>query len=261
MFDGIEKHIFEIQANLSPCVDAQKQSHGFYETVRSELPNIVGDSADWKKVFRHISDRLNESTLDLTVATLIEKTDGLMVFAKLLADHLESVAGKDGQVEVEELEKLPAGLDDMYQTNFARAFGKPTELGWRKAKPIVAMIVAAGEPPPGDLLRRILGKATFDNVVLGKMSILFPMRSDGLVHVMHKSVVDWLAKDHAFALSSDDMKSAHVKLGEMCAKISGEILGAGEEALARVCDGERSMEVLVEKYAIHHGVMHLCEGG
>ena len=95
--DG-EKHIFEIQANLSPCIGAQKKAHGFYEAVRSELPNIVGDSADWKKVFRYITDRLKESTLDLTVATLSEKADGLMVFAKLLADHLEIVAGEDGQI-------------------------------------------------------------------------------------------------------------------------------------------------------------------
>ena len=49
------------------------------------------------------------------------------------------------------------------------------------------------------------------------------------MHVMHKSVVDWLAKDHAFGLSIEDMKSAHVKVGEMCAKISGEILGAGRK--------------------------------
>ena len=48
----------------------------------------------------------------------------------------------------------------MYQANFGRVFGDVVKKGWRDAKPIVAMIIAAGELPPGDLLKRILGEAT-----------------------------------------------------------------------------------------------------
>ena len=215
-----------------------------------------------EKLQEFIVSKLSSSALDAAVAKLVGKAGGLMVYAKLLHDQLKLEKETNGAVDFGKLATLPQGLDEMYQANFGRVFGDVVKKGWRDAKPIVAMIIAAGEPPPASLLRLVLAGDAFTSILETKMSILFPMRSDGLVHVMHKSVVDWLKKPgHAFSIEEEDVQSAHETLGRTCAKIIDGLFRADESRLKVVCDGEPLSDVVAERYAIKHCVTHMCAGG
>ena len=88
------------------------------------------------------------------------------------------------------LTALPGGLDDMYTTNFGRAF--PAGDGgaaWAAARPLVEAVVASRELLPV----AVLGAA--ERAALPAVSLLLPVRRiDGVdrVGVLHKSVKDWL---------------------------------------------------------------------
>ena len=250
--DG-KKHIAEVQLNLSEMLTAKKRAHVHYEKIRTVIGDACKDLSDdvGEKLQEFIVSKLSSSALDTAVAKLVGKAGGLMVL-KLEKETNGAVFGAT----------LPQGLDEMYQANFGRVFGDVVKKGWRDAKPIVAMIIAAGEPPPASFLRLVLAGDAFTSIPETKMSILFPMRSDGLVHVMHKSVVDWLKKPgHAFSIEEEDVQSAHETLGRTCAKIIDGLFRADESRLKVVCDGEPLSDVVAERYAIKHCVTHMCAGG
>ena len=270
------KHIFEIQANLTPCIKAQKENHKFYEVVRSELPGIVGKDI-WKKVFRHITDRLSESTLESTVKLFTENADGLMVYAKLLAANLESAVGLGKRMEVAALLDLSKGLEELYEANFNRIIdvkdlrknfflGSLTfkqKAAYASVFNIIAMIIVACEPLPAAILLKVIGDEEFNCVLKEKMSILFPIRNDGRVHVMHKSMIDWLDTEfrrYLIILGDFDLswkkETAHVKLGEVCGEIVGVILSLGEETI--ISEGNHEIDV---SYAFKYGVTHMCAAG
>ena len=262
--EGGKKHIAEVQLNLSEMLTAKKRAHVHYEKIRTVIGDACKELSDdvGEKLQEFIVSKLSSSALDAAVAKLVGKAGGLMVYAKLLHDQLKLEKETTGAVDFGKLATLPQGLDEMYQANFGRVFGDVVKKGWRDAKPIVAMIIAAGEPPPASLLRLVLAGDAFTSILETKMSILFPMRSDGLVHVMHKSVVDWLKKPgHAFSIEEEDVQSAHETLGRTCAKIIDGLFRADESRLKVVCDGEPLSDVVAERYAIKHCVTHMCAGG
>ena len=118
-----------------------------------------------------------------------------MIYARLLQLDLEAkkAAGAEA-IDFAALGNLPKGLDEIYQQQFDRLFGGgggASGVGWIRAEPVVNAIVAAREPPPAELLRRVFGKEECDAVLEG-VSLLFPVDSSLRVRVMHKSVVDWL---------------------------------------------------------------------
>ena len=61
----------------------------------------------------------------------------------MLGQHLESEAKKGGEIHIENLDSLPAGLGEVYAVNFERAFPEGREdPEWTEAKPLVELIAA-----------------------------------------------------------------------------------------------------------------------
>ena len=74
--------------------------HFFFIVIRSKLPKLCqGLSADpeqanayQEKIKAYVAERLNHSSLEGIIAELEEQTDGLMMYAKLLSDHLQRLS-------------------------------------------------------------------------------------------------------------------------------------------------------------------------
>ena len=133
--------------------------------------------------------RLNNSALDAAVAALSAKADGLFLFAHLLRKHLESEAAAGREINFANLDTLPAGLSEVYQTNFARAFpGGRADAGWVVARPLIEVIAAAMAPVTVAMAESLLGwDEAAKESALERTALLFPER-EGTLHVFHKTV-------------------------------------------------------------------------
>ena len=83
------------------------------------------------------------------------------------------------------------------------------------------------------------------SAVLRRLSLLFPVREDQRIHVMHKSVVDWLLHGAPLAFRVDGAAGA-VALWRHCVKVLREDLAA------------RSVSAEERSYAERHVVEHSC---
>ena len=137
-------------------LDAKNEAHEHYEIIRSRLPELCrGTSVDAGKLESFISGCLNNSALDGAVAALSLRADGLFLYAHLLAEYLESAGG---EIDFGKLDELPAGLGEVYATNFRRAFpGGADDAGWAAARPLVELVAAAPEPLKVETAKAMLG--------------------------------------------------------------------------------------------------------
>ena len=179
------KYLCEMQLNLVSMLNAKHEAHAHYEVIRERLPELCkGTPVKADELESFISGRLNNSALDSAVAALSLRADGLFLYAHLLAEHLESVGGK---IDFGALDTLPAGLGEVYATNFKRAFpGGSADDGWAAARPLVELVAAAPEPLKVETAKAMLGIGS-DSRVLELTSLFLPVR-DGLIHVLHKTV-------------------------------------------------------------------------
>ena len=136
--------------------------------------------------------------LDVAVAALSKKADGLFLYARLLAEDLEAKARAGEQLDFAGLDALPAGLDEVYAANFRRAFPEGRAgAAWKEASALVELIAAAMEPITPAMAAAVLDwDAATQERVLETAALLFPER-DGKLHVFHKTVVDWLTGEVA----------------------------------------------------------------
>ena len=178
-------YLCEMQLNLIAMLDAKNEAHEHYEIIRSKLPELCrGTPVDADKLESFISGRLNNSALDSAVAALSLRADGLFLYAHLLAEHLERAGG---EIDFGALDALPAGLGEVYATNFLRAFPRGADDdGWAAALPLVELVAAAPEPIKVETAKAMLG-ITGDARVFELTSLFFPVRDD-LIHVLHKTV-------------------------------------------------------------------------
>ena len=219
--DDGSTHIAEFQVNLNCVLAAKKIAHKQYEVIRAALPAMcMGTSVEAEALEAFISERLNSSALDAAVGALERKADGLMLYARLIADQLEATSGK---IDFASVGALPAGLDEIYAENFRRVF--VDDGVWRDALPLVELICAAAEPLTVDAASGSLGwdRARCKNICDG-VSLLFPLREDGVIGVLHKTVTDWLAGEAPFdKRSSEDAffvarDAPHRRLARACAR-------------------------------------------
>ena len=178
-------YLCEMQLNLVAMLDAKNEAHEHYEIIRSQLPELCrGTSVDAGELESFISGCLNNSALDGAVAALSLRADGLFLYAHLLAEHLERAGG---EIDFGSLDALPAGLGEVYATNFLRAFPRGADDdGWAAALPLVELVAAAPEPMKVETAKAMLG-ITGDARVFELTSLFFPVRDD-LIHVLHKTV-------------------------------------------------------------------------
>jgi hypothetical protein len=170
--------------------------------------------------------------------------------------------GKGEKIDFSAVAEMPKGLDEMYARNFLRVFpvgGGDEDAEWVQCRGVVELVASAREPLHVSMVARTLGMevmpdrvaslqlatATDLNAVLRRLSLLFPVREDQRIHVMHKSVVDWLLRAASLAFRVDGANGA-VALWRHCVVVLCDDLAAGS-----VSAEERS-------YAERHVVEHSC---
>ena len=182
-------------------------------------------------------------------------------YAHLLEDTFEALQGKGEKIDFSAVAEMPEGLDEMYARNFLRVFpegGGDEDGDWVQCRRVVELVAGALEPLHVSMVARTLGMeimpdrgaslqhatATDLNAVLRRLSLLFPVREDQRIHVMHKSVVDWLLRGASLAFRVDGAAGA-VALWRHCVKV-----------LRRSFAGSVSTEE--RSYAERHVVEHSC---
>jgi ankyrin repeat protein/WD40 repeat protein len=265
--DDGSTHIAEFQVNLNCVLAAKKIAHKQYEVIRAALPAMCMDtSVEAEALEAFISERLNSSALDAAVGALERKADGLMLYARLIADQLEATTGK---IDFASVGALPAGLDEIYAENFRRVF--VDDASWVDALPLVELICAAAEPLTIDAASGALGwdRARCKKVCDG-VSLLFPLREGDIIGVLHKTVTDWLTGEAPFdKRSSEDAffvarDAAHRRLARACARaIRAGVLdteshasdAAADELLASFVEGEGGLAS--DAYALRWCLFHM----
>ena len=193
------------------------------------------------------------------VEKLVKKSEGLMLYAYFLVSFIEedvSVLDKgdlDGS--------LPLAISSVYHSYFKRLENELIkELGVKEENflNLLCAVTASREPLPVDFVSKVLvpsanSPAARRKVLkaIGSVSSLLPVR-DGYLHVIHKSVKDWLVDtscfgEHDFIMAE---KEGHRILSSLC---SNELDNMKQKG---VHDTEFSSTV---KYALNHGVRHMLK--
>ncbi|CAH0369827.1 unnamed protein product [Pelagomonas calceolata] len=265
--DDSQTHIAENQLNLKSIADAKHIAHDQYEVIRAALPDMCKDTSVGAEALEaFISERLNSSALDAAVSALERKADGLMLYARLIADQLEATTGK---IDFASVGALPAGLDEIYEENFRRVF--VDDAAWRDALPLVELVCAAAEPLTVDAASSALGwDRAWCKKVCDGLSLLFPLREGDVIGVLHKTVTDWLTGEAPFdkRSSEDDFfvarDAAHRRLARACAQaVRAGVLdteshssdAAADEVLASFVEGEGG--VASDAYALRWCLFHM----
>ncbi|KAL1503550.1 hypothetical protein AB1Y20_012029 [Prymnesium parvum] len=248
--DEETRFVCEVQINHSVMIEAKAKAHKPYEHIRSELPKLCkGTGVDADKLEAFIVGQLNSSALDVAVSALSAKAQGLFLYAFMLQQYLDSEAKANRTIRFDNLDTLPAGLDDVYAVNFRRAFPTDAPERWVTAKPLLELVAATMEPISVAMAASLLRwTADEQERVLELTALLFPVR-DGLIHVFHKTVVDWI--------TGDVSEGSAIKTG------ASEFLVKRDEGHRRFAEGfSRWLQGdAKEHYWLKHGIVHLCRAG
>ena len=203
-----------------------------------------------------------ENTND-TVENLVEKSEGLMLYAHFLLLYIEE--NPLVLTQGDEKGSLPLGISAVYHRYFKRLESELlTELGIKEDSFLnfLSALAASREPLPIDFASRLLLSSTTAMAhkrkllkAINSVSSLLPVRGDRL-HIFHKSIKDWLTDECCYGVHdfTVDEKEGHRILTELCAD-EFEILVQRRFAKSlRVAQfNDKTM------YALQHGVRHMLE--
>ena len=227
--DGGVRYLCEVQLNLQLMVDAKKEAHKPYGHPRGAAQDLQASGADPDQLEAYIAGRLNNSALDVAVAALSKKADGLFLYARLLAEDLEARRRRRA-ARLCRARRAAGGPGRVYAASFGRAFPEGGD-GAATGGALVELIAAAMEPiTPAMAAAVLLGRGA---TLLETTALLFPER-DGKLHVFHKTVVDWLTGEVAGG-SSLASRSAEFGVGGR----GHAALAAGFEAWLGRASGRR----------------------
>ena len=195
------------------------------------------------------------------VEKLVEKSEGLMLYAYFLVLFIEENKSVLDQEDLDD--SLPLAISSVYHSYFKRLENElKKELGVNEETflNLLSAVTASREPMPIDFVSKLLGPNASSPLARRKVlkaiscvSSLLPIR-DGCLHVIHKSVKDWLTDtscygEHDFTMSEKD---GHGILARLCADELDQLKQKG------VRDAQFSA---TEEYALHHGVRHMLQLG
>lgn len=208
---------------------------------------------------KKISCRIKPEERDAILSKLVQKSEGLMLYAYFVIEHIENNVSHLNQEQLER--SVPLGISSIYETYFKRLeseFQKELNIDEEHFLQFLCAVMDARSPLPVAFIFNILGlntKSLTDQRNLQKcincISTLFPIRNNHL-HIFHKSVKDWLTdkscyREHQFAVEE----------------------GAGHKILSRLCacelDSIKSkcihgfQESDTERYALQHGAQHMLQ--
>ncbi|XP_074611961.1 uncharacterized protein LOC141866372 isoform X3 [Acropora palmata] len=223
-------------------------------------PNVEENVKDIYLCFdRQISHLLQSEHQEIVLRALVEKSEGVMLYAHYLADFIK----KEMPVLIPELldSILPSGISSVYSSYFKRLETELcTELSVMEDPffRFLSAVAASREPLPLGFVSKLLlpGKSTSAaqrkvNAAISCVSALLPVQ-DGCIHFFHKSVKDWLIDksnygQHHFSV---DEKEGHEVLSKLCIDELHELKRKGVEG-AQFSD--------ITKYALRHGVQHMLQ--
>lgn len=147
---------------------------------------------------------------------LIEKTEGIFLYLKLVLDEI-----KQGTLSIDEVDNFPKGLSGIYKNFFDRQFQDLQEYR-DNIKPIIECICAQHEP----LRLKQLSSALNINISelstkLAVMGSIFKINKT--VKPFHKSIIDWLTETNELCLPKAgdyavDLDEGKNKLANICWK-------------------------------------------
>ena len=152
-----------------------------------ELKANVEDNINDLKLF--IAEKLDTKLDDKIINTLISKSEGNMLYLKMMIDH---DAIKKGRITLKDIEGLPEGMEDFYQQYFERKF-KDVEYYEEKLLSFVSILVAAQEGISVELIKYVLeiNERTYNKILESFGSLL--EISHNKLSFYHKSLFDWLS--------------------------------------------------------------------
>eukprot|EP00548_Thalassiothrix_antarctica_P010524 CAMPEP_0194160656 /NCGR_PEP_ID=MMETSP0152-20130528/78509_1 /TAXON_ID=1049557 /ORGANISM="Thalassiothrix antarctica, Strain L6-D1" /LENGTH=1402 /DNA_ID=CAMNT_0038870365 /DNA_START=60 /DNA_END=4265 /DNA_ORIENTATION=- len=235
-------HICEVQLHLSSILVVKEAVHIHYEKIRVTIPRIVKNISPElsKQIQAFAIGRLRSSKVEAALATLVEKSGGVFLHARLLKEQMEAMETQQPgwKFDFKELQALSSSVYSHYEENLDRILPKEASNELRdEGVKYMALVCAAAEPLLTTSMERIIGEDYFERVK-EKLSLLFPTDSSGRITITHKSVVDFLTGDDGEVLKDESkkrvcmitpkmMKSAHTKICQHCFEVV-RIVGGDE---------------------------------
>ena len=194
------------------------------------------------------------------VEKLVKKSEGLMLYAYFLVSFIEENVSVLDRGDLDGT--FPLAISSVYHSYFKRLGDELIkELGVKEENflNLLSAVTASREPLPIGFVSKVLVPSANSPVARRKVlkaidsvSSLLPVR-DGCVHVIHKSVKDWLTDtscygEHDFTA---DEEEGHRILASLS---SNELDSLKQKGVLH--DTEFSSTV---KYALNHGVRHMLQ--
>ena len=223
-------------------------------------PNVEENVKDIYLYFEtQISHLLQSEHRENILEALVQKSEGVMLYAHYLIDFIEMEVPL---VTPELLDSiLPSGISSVYKSYFKRLETELCEelrVTEDQYLTFLSAVAASREPLPLSFVSKLLlpGKSTSVaqrkvNAAISCVSALLPVQ-DECIHFFHKSVKDWLVdkcnyEQHDFIV---DEKDGHNVLSKLSIDELDDVKRKGVDC-SQFSD--------TTKYALRHGVQHLLQ--
>ena len=264
LLDVVGKHFFKLPKWIRFLVTARPEIN-ITESLKHLQPIHLNQKqeenlSDIKCFFQlRLGKQLEQEHKNVLLDKLVQRTEGIFLFADFLSAALEENASP---ITVEEVEsRLPSGISSVYLDHFKRLekeLCKELKIEEEQVLHFLCALAASREPLPLALASRILqptGNCSTArrkvNKIIACISSLLPICHDR-VHFIHKSVKDWLTNtssygQHEFIV---DEKEGHQILFDLCTAELDKIKDK------KLLDSQFND---AEQYALQHGVQHMTE--
>ena len=210
---------------------------------------------------KRLSCKLQSENREVIFQELVQKSEGLILWAQLLTDFITE--NNLSFLTLEELNStVPSGISSVFKSYFTRLeseLSKELKITEEQFLNFLSAITAAREPLPLGLVSKLLiqGKMSsrFQRKVsnaIACISSLLPVQ-DGCVHFFHKSLKDWLSDKTRFSQHnhSVDEQEGHRILSDLCVGEFDEVKRKGVHSSEQFSN--------TTKYALQYGVQHILE--
>ena len=264
LLDVIGKHFFKLPKWIRFLLTARPEIN-ITESLKHLQPMHLNQKqeenlSDIKRFFElRLGNQLEQERENVLLDKLVERTEGIFLFAYFLSAVLEENASPITLEEVES--RLPLGISSVYLDHFKRLekeLCKESKIEEEQVLRFLCALTASREPLPLAFASRTLqpsGNCSTArrkvNKIIACISSLLPICHDR-VHFIHKSVKDWLTNtssygQHEFIV---DEKEGHKILFDLCTAELDKIKDK------KLLDSQFND---AEQYALQHGVQHMTE--
>ena len=280
VIDGLDESEYQGRNELLDVIANQfsrlPQWIRFFVTTRSEIniadslkhlqPTYLDENQeenlrDIRLFFEmRLGHKISEEQKDVLFTKLVEKSEGVFLYAYFLIDYIEKNVSL---LTLKQLESSsPLGISSVYLSHFKRLeheLHKELNIDEDQVLSFLSALTASREPLPVAFVSRLLapyGRSLSvqrrTNKAMACISSLLPVRNRRF-HFFHKSVKDWLTNlscygEHDFTVNE---KEGHEILFSLCAAEFNNI---------KQKDINVTQFTDTEKYSLLHGVQHMIEG-